>query len=133
MTSISSGRDITSGWNTVEYDGRDSHARELAFDADRRRSNALLAMGITELRLTADHVRSDAEMEAQTRFIARSIGFRMQARQFDQAARRLALRGELLMAAQGTARPRWQGMRHDAPTLMSALAADTQRRARGET
>ena len=113
----------------AEYDGRDPHTREHAFDADRRRSNALLAMGITELRLTAEHVRSDAEMEAQARFIARNIGFRMQARRFDLATRRLSLREELLMATEGSARPRWPGLRPNAPNLMSALTADARRRA----
>jgi hypothetical protein len=40
----------------IELDGRDGHARELAFEADRRRDAALTAMGLRLLRFTWQRV-----------------------------------------------------------------------------
>ena len=40
----------------VELDGRDAHARELAFESDRRRDAALTAMGLRLLRFTWQRV-----------------------------------------------------------------------------
>ena len=43
----------------VELDGRDAHARELAFESDRRRDAALSAIGIRLLRFTWQRVNYD--------------------------------------------------------------------------
>jgi hypothetical protein len=45
----------------VELDGRDAHAREMAFEADRRRDAALSAIGIRLLRFTWQRVTYEPE------------------------------------------------------------------------
>ena len=40
----------------VELDGRDAHAREMAFEADRRKDAALNAIGVRLLRFTWQRV-----------------------------------------------------------------------------
>ncbi len=110
----------------VEYDGRSVHTREAAFDADRRRTAALQAMGIEELALTAEQLRSDELLAAHMRLVARRIGFRMQGRSYDTRGRRLELRRQLFGRADGSARPLWPALRVGEPTLREAL--DTVRR-----
>ena len=49
----------------VELDGRDGHAREMAFESDRRKDAALSAIGLRPLRFTWQRVRYDgAELVA---------------------------------------------------------------------
>jgi hypothetical protein len=45
----------------VELDGRDAHAREIAFEADRRRDAALNAMGIRTMRFTWQRITYEPE------------------------------------------------------------------------
>jgi hypothetical protein len=45
----------------VELDGRDAHARELAFESDRRRDAALSAMGIRTMRFTWQRIAYEPE------------------------------------------------------------------------
>ncbi len=45
----------------VELDGRDAHARALAFESDRRRDGDLLAAGWRVLRITYEQLRSTPE------------------------------------------------------------------------
>jgi very-short-patch-repair endonuclease len=44
----------------VELDGRDAHARTLAFESDRRKDNALNAIGLRPLRFTWHRVKDEA-------------------------------------------------------------------------
>ncbi|MBS5451713.1 MAG: hypothetical protein KHY83_11050 [Coriobacteriia bacterium] len=111
----------------VEYDGRSVHTREAAFDADRRRTAALLAMGIEELALTAEQLRNDELLAAHMRLVARRIGFRMQRRSYDARGRRLELRRQLFGRPDGSARPLWPALRAGEQTLREALNAARRR------
>jgi very-short-patch-repair endonuclease len=62
----------------VELDGRDGHARELAFEDDRERDRALAAAGWRPVRVTSAHLRSGAE--ALERDLRRILGVALDAR-----------------------------------------------------
>ena len=105
----------------IEYDSRSVHARKQAFEADRLRENALKAMGIDEISLTPECLRNDSLLEAQARYVARRIGFRLRNRLSDGFERRMGLRRGLLGAQEGSAKPIWPGMRPQAMSLFEAL------------
>ena len=92
-----------------------------SFEADRLRENALKAMGIDEISLTPECLRNDSLLEAQARYVARRIGFRLRNRLSDGFERRMGLRRELLGAQEGSAKPIWPGMRPQAMSLFEAL------------
>jgi hypothetical protein len=56
----------------VEADGRDAHARMLAFEDDRTRDNDIAATGWLPLRFTADQMRSPDTVRAQVEGVRRT-------------------------------------------------------------
>ncbi len=116
----------------VEYEGRIFHEGETRMASDKARANALAHMGITTISLFDEHVQSDAMFCTMACDIARAIGFRMRPLDTRDRERRLTLRRAILRHSDGSAQPRWAGMREGEPTLGEALEKHHHRDGRGK-
>ncbi len=81
----------------VEYQSREMHAGESSRIRDSRRMNALGAMGWTSIGVTNDELDSVHAMDAIADTIRRHIGKRRRADVSDHHARKLRLRGQLVL------------------------------------
>lgn len=105
----------------VEYEGRSYHEGSMHMAADKARANALAHMGVTTISLFNEHLQSDSLLHDMAREVARAIGFRFRPTDYEDRERRLALRRTILRRVEGSAEPRWPGLREEEPTLAEAL------------
>lgn len=71
---------LPAGQLDIEYNGRQFHRGQREMERDARRANALLAMGIKTVTVTADQLRSERGVDALMRSIARQAGVRVRSR-----------------------------------------------------
>lgn len=118
----------------VEYEGRAYHESPASMASDKARANALAHMGIRTISLFSEHIQYDHALYPMAQEIARALGVRMGPHEQDSQSRerRLALRRSLLRHAEGSAEPRWPGLREGEPTLAEALEEHHDRDGRGK-